>query len=138
MPQHGGPDDGLELTEVHGEHSASTAGHYRDDPSSADAFSNDDDEEVGFSYRPAVQRQNRFFFGISLLFLALAAVVYFAGGGREQGVVAVESSNNDVAGENDAGETSGQIRWKNGERVKGRNHHPWAPWNKHRNGPLGG
>ena len=138
MPQRGGPDDGLELTEVHDGHFASTAGHYRDDPSSADAFSNDDDEEVGFSYRPAVQRQNRLFFGISVVFLALAAVVYFTGGGKEQGIVTVESSDNDVAGENDAGKTSGQIKWKNGERVKGGNHHPWAPWNKHRNGPLGG
>lgn len=128
-----GPDDGLELTGVNVD---TSAGYYRDDPSSAGpetTFSDDDDEEVGFSYRPAVQRQNRLFFGISFVLFALAAVVYFTGGGGEQGIATVESPE-----ENDTAETTGQIKWKNGERVKGGDHHPWAPWNKHRNGPLGG
>ena len=143
LPQNDGLDGGLELSEVAPASRSSGGGNYRDDPSGADAadtFSRDDDEEVGFSYRPAVKRQNRWFFGISFAFLALAVVVYVTSGREEPGVLetGVKSPDNDVTDEGGSDETAGQIKWKDGERVKGGNHHPWAPWNKHRNGPLGG
>ena len=142
LPQNDGLDGGLELREVAPASRSSGGGNYRDDLSGADAadtFSRDDDEEVGFSYRPAVKRQNQWFFGISFVFLALAVVVY-VNSGREPGVstVIMESPDNGVTDEGGSDETTGQIKWKNGEQFEGGNHHPWAPWNKHRNGPLGG